>query len=102
MLISDFVLLVYVLGMEYLDPKKKSNFVGKILMDALLTALCILMLKQSPSFNPQALQLSDPPSLYMLLCYNLLYPSSDLTCLDYILLCYACIPREFITSYQAL
>nr|GMD06266.1 UDP-arabinose 4-epimerase 1-like [Ipomoea batatas] len=39
-------------GMEYLDPKKKSNFVGKILMAALLTALCILMLKQSPTFNP--------------------------------------------------
>lgn len=39
-------------GMEYLDPKKKSIFVGKILMAALLTTLCILMLKQSSTFNP--------------------------------------------------
>ncbi|KAA8544828.1 hypothetical protein F0562_019612 [Nyssa sinensis] len=38
-------------GMDYADPKKKSNFVGKILLAAALTALCILMLKQSPSFN---------------------------------------------------
>ncbi|XP_009631195.1 UDP-arabinose 4-epimerase 1-like [Nicotiana tomentosiformis] len=37
-------------GMDYADPKK-SNYVGKILMAAMLTALCILMLKQSPSFN---------------------------------------------------
>ncbi|KAG8490966.1 hypothetical protein CXB51_014697 [Gossypium anomalum] len=38
-------------GMEYPDPKRKSNFVGKILMAATLTALCIIMLKQSPNFN---------------------------------------------------
>lgn len=34
-----------------MDPKKKSGFVGKILLAAVLTALCILMLKQSPTFN---------------------------------------------------
>ncbi|XP_039023498.1 probable UDP-arabinose 4-epimerase 3 [Hibiscus syriacus] len=33
------------------DPKKKSNVVGKILIVAALTALCIIMLKQSPSFS---------------------------------------------------
>ncbi len=38
-------------GMDYPDPKKKSSFVGKILLAAALTALCILMLKHSPSFN---------------------------------------------------
>ncbi|KAI8001901.1 UDP-arabinose 4-epimerase 1 [Camellia lanceoleosa] len=38
-------------GIDYVDPKKKSNFVGKILLAAALTALCILMLKQSPRFN---------------------------------------------------
>ncbi|KAM1792490.1 hypothetical protein ACFX12_036342 [Malus domestica] len=38
-------------GMEYPDPKRKNNFVGKILLAATLTALCIIMLKQSPSFN---------------------------------------------------
>ncbi|KAL4310310.1 hypothetical protein GQ457_01G037980 [Hibiscus cannabinus] len=38
-------------GMEYPDPKKNNNFVGKVLMAATLTALCIIMLKQSPKFN---------------------------------------------------
>lgn len=38
-------------GMDYPDPKKKSNFVGKILLAAVLTTLCILVLKQSSSFN---------------------------------------------------
>ncbi|KAL7241644.1 hypothetical protein ACSBR1_014279 [Camellia fascicularis] len=38
-------------GIDYVDPKKKNNFVGKILLAAALTALCILMLKQSPRFN---------------------------------------------------
>ncbi|XP_039060139.1 UDP-arabinose 4-epimerase 1-like [Hibiscus syriacus] len=38
-------------GVEHHDPKRKSNFVGKILMAAALTALCIIMLKQSPAFG---------------------------------------------------
>lgn len=38
-------------GMDYTDPKKKSNILGKFLMATILTALCILMLKQSPNFN---------------------------------------------------
>ncbi|KAK1384807.1 UDP-arabinose 4-epimerase 1 [Heracleum sosnowskyi] len=38
-------------GMDFAEPKKKNNFVGKILLTAVLTALCILMLKQSPNFN---------------------------------------------------
>ncbi|KAA8537084.1 hypothetical protein F0562_029562 [Nyssa sinensis] len=38
-------------GMDYVEPKKKSNFVGKLFLAAALTALCILMLKQSPTFN---------------------------------------------------
>ncbi|EYU19070.1 hypothetical protein ABFS82_13G185700 [Erythranthe guttata] len=38
-------------GMDYVDPKKKSNVCGRILMVSTLTALCILMLKQSPNFN---------------------------------------------------
>lgn len=42
---------VILVGMDYPDPKKKSSFVGKILLAAALTALCIIMLKQSPSFN---------------------------------------------------
>ncbi|XP_052202667.1 UDP-arabinose 4-epimerase 1-like isoform X2 [Diospyros lotus] len=38
-------------GMDYADPKKKSNLFGKILLAATLTALCILLLKQSSSFT---------------------------------------------------
>uniref|UniRef100_A0A6N2K6C0 NAD(P)-binding domain-containing protein n=1 Tax=Salix viminalis TaxID=40686 RepID=A0A6N2K6C0_SALVM len=38
-------------GMDYSDPKRKNNVVGKILLAATLTALCIIMLKQSPTFN---------------------------------------------------
>ncbi|MBA0840077.1 hypothetical protein Goarm_002680 [Gossypium armourianum] len=37
--------------MEYADPKRKSNMFGKLLMAAALTALCIIMLKLSPSFR---------------------------------------------------
>ncbi|XP_074328777.1 UDP-arabinose 4-epimerase 1-like [Apium graveolens] len=38
-------------GMDFVDPKKKSSYVGKILLAATLTAFCILVLKQSPTFN---------------------------------------------------
>lgn len=38
-------------GMDLADPKKKSSYVGKILLAAALTAFCILVLKQSPTFN---------------------------------------------------
>ncbi|XP_047327253.1 UDP-arabinose 4-epimerase 1-like isoform X1 [Impatiens glandulifera] len=38
-------------GMDYADPKKKNNYVGKLLLVAVLTAICILLLKQSPNFN---------------------------------------------------
>ncbi|KAG7012582.1 UDP-arabinose 4-epimerase 1, partial [Cucurbita argyrosperma subsp. argyrosperma] len=38
-------------GMDYPDPKRKSNFVGKIILAASLTAICIIMLKQSPNFS---------------------------------------------------
>ncbi|KAK8664959.1 hypothetical protein V6N13_084727 [Hibiscus sabdariffa] len=37
--------------MEHPDPKRKSNLIGKVLMAAALTALCIIMLKRSPSFS---------------------------------------------------
>ncbi|XP_010538274.1 PREDICTED: UDP-arabinose 4-epimerase 1 isoform X1 [Tarenaya hassleriana] len=38
-------------GLDYADPKRKNNYLGKVLLAASLTALCIFMLKQSPSFN---------------------------------------------------
>lgn len=49
--VSVLILFLCFSGMEYTDPKKKSNLCGKILMVSTLTALCILMLKQSPNFN---------------------------------------------------
>ncbi|KAL4366772.1 hypothetical protein GQ457_05G033660 [Hibiscus cannabinus] len=38
-------------GVEHHDPKRNGSFVGKILMVATLAALCIFMLKQSPTFR---------------------------------------------------
>ncbi|KDP34859.1 hypothetical protein JCGZ_09147 [Jatropha curcas] len=42
-------------GLDYADPKRKGNIVGKIFLAAALTALCIIMLKQSPTFNTRSL-----------------------------------------------
>ncbi|XP_062161325.1 UDP-arabinose 4-epimerase 1 [Alnus glutinosa] len=54
-------------GMDYPDPKKKSNFVGKILLAAVLTALCILVLKQSSSFNtPSPFSHHEPGVMHVL------------------------------------
>ncbi|MCE3049252.1 UDP-arabinose 4-epimerase 1 [Datura stramonium] len=54
-------------GMDYADPKKKNNFVGKILMAAILTALCILMLNQSPNFNtPSVFSRHEPGVTHVL------------------------------------
>ncbi|KAL6546261.1 UDP-arabinose 4-epimerase 1 [Orobanche minor] len=50
-------------GMDYADPKKKNNFIGKIIMVFALTALCILMLKQSPSFNTPSQFSSHEPGV---------------------------------------
>ncbi|RYR48194.1 hypothetical protein Ahy_A07g034192 [Arachis hypogaea] len=38
-------------GLDYADPKRKSNFLGKVFLAAGLTALCIIMIKQSPSLS---------------------------------------------------
>ncbi|KAG8639251.1 UDP-arabinose 4-epimerase 1 isoform X1 [Manihot esculenta] len=42
-------------GLDYADPKRKGNHMGKILLAAALTALCIIMLKQSQTFNAPSL-----------------------------------------------
>ncbi|XLT06186.1 hypothetical protein HN51_044935, partial [Arachis hypogaea] len=39
------------LGLDYADPKRKGNFLGKVFLAAGLTALCIIMIKQSPSLS---------------------------------------------------
>ncbi|KAG2318461.1 hypothetical protein Bca52824_011674 [Brassica carinata] len=38
-------------GMDYLEPKRKSNFLGRLILIVSLTALCITMLKNAPSFT---------------------------------------------------
>jgi hypothetical protein len=47
----NFFFLLCVAGMDFSDPKRKNNVVGKILLAASLTAVCIIMLKHSPTFN---------------------------------------------------
>lgn len=37
--------------MDYSDSRQKSHFLVKVLMAAILTALCIYILKQSPGFS---------------------------------------------------
>ncbi|QCD84616.1 UDP-arabinose 4-epimerase [Vigna unguiculata] len=39
------------IGLDYPDPKRKGNFVGKVFLAAVLTTLCIIMIKRSPSLN---------------------------------------------------
>ncbi|XP_022954932.1 UDP-arabinose 4-epimerase 1-like [Cucurbita moschata] len=54
-------------GMDYPDPKRKSNFVGKIILAASLTAICIIMLKQSPNFStPTPLAIHQPGVTHVL------------------------------------
>ncbi|GER36815.1 UDP-glucose 4-epimerase [Striga asiatica] len=55
-------------GMDYADPKKKNSLLGKIMMVSALTALCILMLKQSPNFNtPSQFSSHEPGVTHVLL-----------------------------------
>ncbi|ESW31595.1 hypothetical protein PHAVU_002G251100 [Phaseolus vulgaris] len=38
-------------GLDYPDPKRKGNFVGKVFLAAILTTLCIIMIKRTPSLS---------------------------------------------------
>ncbi|CAF1928909.1 unnamed protein product [Brassica oleracea var. botrytis] len=54
-------------GLDYADPKKKNNYLGKFLLTASLTALCIFMLKQSPTFNtPSVFSIHEPGVTHVL------------------------------------
>lgn len=54
-------------GLDYADPKKKNNFVGKILLVATLTALCVVMLKQSQTLvAPSPFAIHDPGVYHVL------------------------------------
>ncbi|KAM7262684.1 hypothetical protein ACFE04_000367 [Oxalis oulophora] len=47
-------------GLDYADPKRKNNYVGKIFLAAGLTAICILMLKQTQTFStPRAFSVRE-------------------------------------------
>lgn len=59
------IFFFWLLGMDYVDPKRKGNFVGKVFLAAALTALCIIMIKRSPSLNPPS-----PVILYSLTPLN--------------------------------
>ncbi|MGV7400569.1 hypothetical protein PJK47_30740, partial [Mycobacterium kansasii] len=37
--------------MDFADPKRKGNVIGKILVATGLIAFCLLMVKQSPNFS---------------------------------------------------
>lgn len=41
-------------ALEYADPKRRNGMLGKVLLAACLTALCIIMLKQSQTFNARS------------------------------------------------
>ncbi|KAL9366055.1 hypothetical protein Peur_037254 [Populus x canadensis] len=54
-------------GMDFSDPKRKNNVVGKILLAASLTAVCIIMLKHSPTFNsPSPFSLREDGVIHVL------------------------------------
>ncbi|XP_054791334.1 UDP-arabinose 4-epimerase 1-like [Prosopis cineraria] len=54
-------------GMDYADPKRKGSFVGKVFLAAALTALCIIMIKQSPSMNsPSPFSFHEPGVTHVL------------------------------------
>ncbi|KAA0052456.1 hypothetical protein IC582_017657 [Cucumis melo] len=67
-------------GMDYSDPKKKNNVVGKFILAATLTALCIIMLKQSPAFStPSQFGVRDPGVTHVLVTGGAGYIGSHAT-----------------------
>ncbi|KAI4297268.1 hypothetical protein L6164_037162 [Bauhinia variegata] len=54
-------------GMDYADTKRKGNFVGKIFLAAAFTALCIIMIKRSPSLTtPSPFSIREPGVTHVL------------------------------------
>lgn len=54
-------------GMDYPDPKRKGNVIGKILVAAGLIAFCLIMIKQSPNFStPNHFSLREPGVTHVL------------------------------------
>jgi len=54
-------------GLDFADPKKNNNYMGKIVLVMTLTAMCILLLNQSPTFNtPSVFSRSEPGVTHVL------------------------------------
>ncbi|KAF7801236.1 UDP-arabinose 4-epimerase 1-like [Senna tora] len=66
--------------MDYADPKRKSGFVGKVFLAAALTALCIIMIKQSPSLSsPSPFSIHEPGVTHVLVTGGAGYIGSHAT-----------------------
>lgn len=48
---NTLVCYCFLSGMDYSETHRKPQFLGKLVIAVILTALCILILKQSPSFS---------------------------------------------------
>ncbi|XP_057430192.1 probable UDP-arabinose 4-epimerase 3 [Lotus japonicus] len=67
-------------GMDYVDPKRKGNVAGKVFLVAVLTALCILIIKKSPSFtSPSPFSVSEPGVTHVLVTGGAGYIGSHAT-----------------------
>ncbi|CAI8618845.1 unnamed protein product [Vicia faba] len=54
-------------SMDYADPKRKGNFVGKVFLAAALTTICIIMIKRTPSLNsPNPFAVHEPGIIHVL------------------------------------
>ncbi|GAU41520.1 hypothetical protein TSUD_302590 [Trifolium subterraneum] len=67
-------------GMDYVDQKRKGNFIGKVFLLAALTALCILVIKRSPSFTtPSPFSVHEPGVTHVLVTGGAGYIGSHAT-----------------------
>ncbi|KAK1280698.1 putative UDP-arabinose 4-epimerase 3 [Acorus gramineus] len=67
-------------GMDYTDSRQKPHFLGKVLMVFLLTAICIIVLKQSPGYNgPSPFSRHEPGVTHVLVTGGAGYIGSHAT-----------------------
>ncbi|MCI18350.1 UDP-arabinose 4-epimerase 1-like, partial [Trifolium medium] len=66
--------------MDYVDQKRKGNFIGKVFLVAALTTLCILVIKRSPSFTtPSPFSVHEPGVTHVLVTGGAGYIGSHAT-----------------------
>ncbi|KAK1324712.1 putative UDP-arabinose 4-epimerase 3 [Acorus calamus] len=67
-------------GMDYTDSRQKPHILGKVLMVFLLTAICIIVLKQSPGYNgPSPFSRHEPGVTHVLVTGGAGYIGSHAT-----------------------